>query len=143
MARTRAGGDYELGRWLLVAERQRVWERLGHSSFDEYVSRLFGLTHREWYERARVARELESLPALTDALEKGSLCWSAVRELTRVATAHTEKEWMAAAERKSVRQIQRMTTGKQRGDRPDDSCSASCEASPPSGLGLRLLKTGF
>ena len=35
LARTRAGLDFEEGRWLLAAQRARVHERLGYGSFLE------------------------------------------------------------------------------------------------------------
>ena len=31
IAKTRAEGDYELGLWLVAAERLRVWELLGYA----------------------------------------------------------------------------------------------------------------
>jgi hypothetical protein len=43
---SRAGLDFEEGRWLLAAQRARVHERLGYGSFLEYVERLFGYAPR-------------------------------------------------------------------------------------------------
>jgi len=71
-------------------------------------------------ERLRVARELRELPLLRDALADGRLHFSAVRELTRVANRETEDEWIAAAEGKNLRQIERLVAGHAKGDRPDD-----------------------
>jgi len=48
-------------------------------------------------ERLRVATSLEQLPKLSNSLRQGQLCWSAVRELTRVATADTEQAWLEFA----------------------------------------------
>ena len=47
---------------------------------------VLGHTPRVTEERVRVARALQDLPALAEALETGSVCWTAVRERTRVAS---------------------------------------------------------
>jgi hypothetical protein len=80
----------ELARWLLRAEAVAVHRRFGCASLAEYVERRLGLSARELREKLRVARALETLPALAEALGTGDLSWSAVRELTRVATPETE-----------------------------------------------------
>ena len=46
------------------------------------------------------------MPALAAALESGALHWSAVRELTRVAVAETEHDWIAQAVGKTLRQVE-------------------------------------
>jgi hypothetical protein len=81
---------------------------------------VFGFGPRLASERLRVAEALAGLPAMTDALASGELCWSAVRELTRVAAAGTEAEWIAAAREKSMRDVEEMVAGRRPGDRPGD-----------------------
>jgi len=46
-----------------------------------------------------------------------------VRELSRVATAETEADWLAASQGMTVNQIERLVSGHQPGDRPDDPTS--------------------
>jgi hypothetical protein len=58
------------------------------------------------------------LPLLGRALDSGSLGWSAVRELTRVAVADTEREWLELAQGKTVRQLEELVAGKELGDEP-------------------------
>ena len=60
------------------------------------------------------------MPALAEALEAGSFCWTAVRELTRVATPETERQWLAAARNQTVRQVERLVSGLPRGAEPGD-----------------------
>jgi hypothetical protein len=79
----RAAHEHELGRWLRAAERLGVHARTGHASLYEYAERLLGLTRRQVEERLRVARALDDLPVLEEALASGKLGFSAVRELTR------------------------------------------------------------
>lgn len=121
IAKARARLDHEEGRWLLVAWRERAHAELGFGSFAEYVERLLGHSPRATAERLRVAEALERLPALDAALQHNTLGWSAVRELTRVATPATEADWLAAAEGLSARDIERLVSGRAPGDRPTDA----------------------
>jgi hypothetical protein len=68
----------------------------------------------------RVARALARLPETAAALSRGELAYSAVRELTRVAMADTEADWLAASKGMAVNQIERLVAGHEPGDRPDD-----------------------
>jgi hypothetical protein len=60
------------------------------------------------------------VPGLGQALESGALHWSAVRELTRVATTDSEREWLEAARGKNVRQLEALVAGASPGDGPSD-----------------------
>jgi hypothetical protein len=110
--------ELELARWLLRAEAVAVHRRFGCASLAEYVERRLGLSARELREKLRVARALETLPALAEALRDGAQSWSAVRELTRVATPETEAEWLAFSRGRTVRQLERKVALHQRGDAP-------------------------
>ena len=103
LARERAAADAEEGRWLLAALRSAAHVHLGFGGFGEYIERLFGYKPRSTLEKLRVAEALEELTLLGRALDSGSLGWSAVRELTRVAVPDTEQEWLELAQGKTVR----------------------------------------
>jgi len=60
------------------------------------------------------------LPAMAAELEEGKLAWSAVRELTRVATSRTEQDWLRAASGRTLREVERFVAGRKSGDRPED-----------------------
>jgi hypothetical protein len=120
LARTRAGLDFDEGVQLLAAHRERVHERLGFGGFVEYIERLFGYSPRLTYEKLRVAGALETLPEIAERLREGKLTWSSVRELTRVATTETERDWIAAASGTTARETERLVAGHRLGDRPDD-----------------------
>jgi hypothetical protein len=120
LARGRAGLDCEEAHWLLVALRSGAHRRLGFASFLEYLERIFGYSPRFSQERVRVAEALEVLPALRTALSEGNASWSVVRELTRVATATTEGQWLRAARGRSVREVERLVSGRRPGDSPGD-----------------------
>ena len=121
LARERAAADAEEGRWLLAALRSAAHVHLGYGSFGEYVERLFGYKPRSTQEKLRVAEALEELRAVAQALETGELNWSAARELTRVAVAETELEWLEVARGKTVHQLEALVAGKRSGDKPSSA----------------------
>ncbi len=116
----RGGLDFEEGQWLVRAYRWGVHARLGFGSFYEYTERLFGYGVRLTQEKLRVAEALEELPQLARALREGTMSFSAVRELTRVATPRTESEWHEVAQGRTIREIERLVSGLRPGSRPDD-----------------------
>jgi hypothetical protein len=70
-------------------------------------------------ERLRVAEALDALPELEDALDRGELSYSAVRELTRIATPKTAGAWVKACRGKVVSQIQELVAEREPGDAPE------------------------
>jgi hypothetical protein len=121
LARRRAGLEFEEGCWLRVAVAAGVHRQLGYGSFAEYIERLFGYAARLTHDKLRVAESLERLPELTRSLRAGSLSWSAVRELTRVATPETEQVWLEAAHGRSMREVEKLVSGRRFGDLPTDA----------------------
>lgn len=119
-AKRRAGLEWREGKLLREAFVLRAHEGLGFASFIEYVERLFGYGPRAIKEKMRVAEALEQLPELTAALQRGELTWSAARELTRVAVARTESEWVAIARSKTCREVEALVAGHAPGDLPAD-----------------------
>ena len=124
LAKSRAEMDYEVGCWLVAAYRLSIHEALGHASFGAYVEWLFGFNRRQSSEHLRVALALEELPLLAEGLKTGALCWSAARELSRVAVEETEAEWIDAAAGKTMRGVERMVARHRKGARPLDRPSA-------------------
>src|SRR5262249_25964385 len=75
-------------------------------------------------ERVRVALALDEMPELADALASGELSFSAIRELTRVATRDTERAWIDAARGKNLREVEHAVSGRPRGALPTDPADA-------------------
>jgi hypothetical protein len=119
-ARHRASLDAAEAFDLLRAEQLKLHFLCGFATMYEYLERKLGYGPHAARERMRVARTLAKLPQTTAALARGELTYSAVRELTRVATADTEASWLAAAEGLAVNQIERLVAGHQPGDQPED-----------------------
>ena len=121
----RALRERELCRWLRAAERLAVHVRTGHASLHEYAERILGLSRRQLEERLRVARALCELPLLDQSLASGELCWSAVRELSRVATPETEQSWLGWAKGRRSQQIEQAVAARRPGDGPRDRSDPS------------------
>jgi hypothetical protein len=88
-------------------------------SIREYLERRMGHTPGVASERVRVAEALEAMPALEEALVSGELSYSAVREITRIATRRTERAWLAACRGKTVKEITELLAEREPGDRPE------------------------
>jgi hypothetical protein len=120
IAARRAALDAEEARWLREAERCEIWRELGMVSVLDYLERVLGYAPRTAQERLRVARTLGELPVLSEGLARGGLAYSAIRELTRVATPGTERAWCEAAMGKNLREIEELVADHRPGDRPED-----------------------
>jgi hypothetical protein len=120
VAKSQAALDAEELRWLALAQDAELHRELGMSSMLEYVERVLGHGPKVAHERLRVARELTGLPLTRAALEEGAVSFSAVRELSRKATAETEGQWLDAIRGKCLREIEELLSGHKKGDRPND-----------------------
>ncbi|MEJ7735347.1 MAG: hypothetical protein WKG00_39950, partial [Polyangiaceae bacterium] len=125
LGKARAAHEREVCRWLLAAQRLGVHARAGYASLAELSERVLGLKARQTEERLRVGRGLGDLRLLDGALAAGELPWSAVRELTRVATLETEQAWLDWAKGRSVRQIEAAVAARKPGDGPRDRSDPS------------------
>ena len=120
LARRRATLDAEEARLLIAAKAAEVHRHLGYGSFDEYLERVLGYAPRTARERMRVAMALEDLPQIAAELEAGTVTFSAVREITRVATAATERAWLDEIDGLTAREIEECVRGRGPGDHPDE-----------------------
>jgi hypothetical protein len=120
IASKRAALDAAEARWLREAERLQIWRPLGMVSALDYMERVLGYTPHTARERLRVAKSLAELPAIGESFAHGELPYSAIRELTRVATSDTDAEWRDFAVGKTVREIEDSVTSRAPGSRPSD-----------------------
>src|SRR6187399_718570 len=105
-----------------LADGMGKWPKLAMSYGDVYqlVRARFGLSTRSIRERIRVGRALRVLPMLEAALVSGRLTYSKIREVTRVANPATERVWLEAARRLSMRALE-SRVGEASGGRSPDS----------------------
>ena len=120
IAKRQAALDAEEAQCLREAHDMKLWQRFGYVHMNEYLELELGYGPKASIERVRIARALAELPQIEASLSAGHLSYSAVRELTRVATAETEQAWLDRVRGKNLRQIEELVSGKKRGDRPED-----------------------
>jgi uncharacterized protein DUF222 len=120
IATTRGALDANEAELLLAADELQIWRAYGQPTLAAYLEQTLGYGPHACSERLRVARELHELPQLHAALAAGRLHFSAVRELTRVATRDTEEAWIAEADGRTVRQVEQAVAGHTKGDLPSD-----------------------
>jgi len=90
IVKRRAVLDAEEARCLREAVAMQLWQQLGYVHMGEYLEREMGYGPKLGAERLRVAGELGALPRMEACMTAGELSYSAVRELTRIATGETE-----------------------------------------------------
>jgi hypothetical protein len=120
IAKKRAALDADEARWLREAERLQIWRPLGMVSALDYLERVLGYTPHTARERLRVAKALAQVPTIAESFSAGELAYSAVRELTRVATSDSDAEWRDFALGKTVREIEDVVATHAPGSRPSD-----------------------
>jgi hypothetical protein len=89
----------------------------GFRSCAHWLSYRVGIELGAARERVRVARALELLPRLADALAHGELSYAKVRALTRVATPDTEERLLAVGRAGTACHVERIVRGWRRVDR--------------------------
>jgi hypothetical protein len=119
LARRRGALDHEELVLIREANAVQLWRELGMVSIREYLERRMGYTPGVVSERVRVAEALDAMPALDQALASNELSYSAVREITRIATRRTERAWLAACRGKTVKEITELLAEREPGDRPE------------------------
>lgn len=110
--------------WLLaVAEfdRRRGWERWATASCAHWLSWQVGLDLRAAREKVRVAHALVAFPVIAGAMADGSLSYSKVRAITRIATDATQEGLVEIALNGTTNQVERLVSAHRRAaPHPDD-----------------------
>src|SRR6266545_6406739 len=83
----------------------------GFRSCAAWLSWRVGLDLGAARERVRVARALETLPLLAEALGRGELSYAKVRALTRVATPETEARLLGVGRAGTAAHVERIVRG--------------------------------
>ena len=88
-------------------DRRGGWKDGGYSSCAEWLAWRLGMKIGPARERVRAARALENLPQTADALASGTISYTKVRALTRVATPEQEGELLKFARASSAAKLER------------------------------------
>jgi hypothetical protein len=94
--------------WLVETEKRGLYKCFGCSSVFQYGELCLELAPHTIAEYLRSGREMEKLPLLAEACEKGEISFSKLREISRVVIPDTEKAWLAIARISTYRQIEKM-----------------------------------
>jgi 5-methylcytosine-specific restriction endonuclease McrA len=97
----------------------------GFRSCAAWLTWRVGLAPGAAREHVRVARALGTLPRLRQALARGELSYSKVRELTRVATPETEERLLAVGRAGTAEHVERIVRGWRRVDRKAEAREAA------------------
>ncbi len=82
---------------LLALHESKLHFQLGSPSIEHYARTHFGIERSVTFEYLRVAKAFRELPRCDEEFRIGKLNWSALREVTKVATSESEEEWIAFA----------------------------------------------
>ncbi len=82
---------------LLELHESKLYLQLGSPSIEQYARLHFGIERSLAFEYLRVARSLRELTRCEADFRSGKLGWSALREITKVASSDSEEEWIAFA----------------------------------------------
>ena len=88
--------------WFAEVLRRRLFEELGYSSIYQYSSEALGFSRSRCGDFIQLARKLDALPAVREAVATGRVGYTKAREIVKVATPATERRWLAVAERPAV-----------------------------------------
>ncbi len=105
LAKELASADLWLGASLERFKLLHGWERGGFASFDHYVAERLGLSRTAARDKMKLAREIERLPALGDAVRDGRIEKEAARVVARVANVDTVESWLTRAERRTYKHL--------------------------------------
>ncbi len=106
-------------RWLgLVAEfdLREGWAEIGVKSCAHWLGWQCGLSPNAAREHVRVARALSGLPGIAAAFTAGSLSYSKVRAITRVADADTEADLLEVGLAGTAAHVEKIVRGWRRAD---------------------------
>src|SRR5690349_13715630 len=105
-------------------DRGGGWFAVGALSCAHWLSWRVGMDLGAAREKVRVARALEGLPAIDEALEAGEISYSKVRAMTRVADGENEVMLLEAAHELTGAQLEKACRSMRRkgseGERPED-----------------------
>ena len=89
--------NYRLLTLIAEFDKQGGWTGIGIRSCAHWLAWKCGLNLGAAREKVRVARTLERLPQISQALADGKISYSIVRALSRVATVETEAYYLDLA----------------------------------------------
>lgn len=97
--------------WFAEIMGRQLYRQLGYSSINQYAMKGLGFSKSRTGDFVRLARQLDRLPAVRDAMTAGDLGYTKAREIVTVATPATQDAWLKAAKnsrKELVREVNRV-----------------------------------
>ena len=101
----------EFLRAVAESDRHGDWAEEGFASCADWLAWRIGVTRNVAGEKIRAARALESLPLISESMERGEISFSKVRALTRAATPENEAELLTYAKASSAANLEKLVRG--------------------------------
>ncbi|MGD9547176.1 MAG: HNH endonuclease [Candidatus Krumholzibacteriia bacterium] len=83
--------------WFADVMARGLYRDLGFASIQIYAQKELGFSRTRTGDFVRMARKLDDLPQIRKSLETGKIGYTKAREIIKVATPATEKEWVKVA----------------------------------------------
>jgi 5-methylcytosine-specific restriction endonuclease McrA len=83
--------------WFGEVMNRNLFRDMGCSSINQYAVQELGFSKSKAGDFIRLARQLENLPAVREAVASGELGYTKAREIVSVATPETQDSWLKAA----------------------------------------------
>jgi len=83
--------------WFGEVMKRGLYRDMGCSSINQYAFQKLGFSKSKAGDFIRLARQLEKLPAVREAVASGELGYTKAREIVSVATPETQESWLKAA----------------------------------------------
>ncbi|MBK8991951.1 MAG: DUF222 domain-containing protein [Gammaproteobacteria bacterium] len=111
---------------MLIAEldRRSAWQQWGVISCAHWLNWKCGIDLGAAREKVRVARALENLPLVNDALARGELSYSKARAITRVATPESQDYLLMIARHGTASHVEKLVRAYRHVERLQESARA-------------------
>ncbi|MCK9995543.1 MAG: DUF222 domain-containing protein, partial [Candidatus Krumholzibacteria bacterium] len=83
--------------WFGEVMKRDLYRDMGCSSINQYAIQELGFSKSKAGDFIRLARQLDKLPAVRQAVASGDLGYTKAREIVSVATPETQDTWLKAA----------------------------------------------
>ena len=93
--------------WFGDIMRRRLYRRLGYSSINQYAQVELKFSKTRTGDFVQLARKLDDLPAVREAIANGEVGYTKAREIVKVASPENEAGWVAEAKENSRRELAR------------------------------------
>ena len=93
--------------WFGEIMRRGLYRKLGYSSINQYARTELKFSKTRTGDFIQLARKLEQLPEVRESVANGQLGYTKAREIVKVASPETARDWVEEAKGSSRRDLER------------------------------------